>query len=172
MPRAAVERLIVNPPYEEPAWHWRYDRTTHLFDLSDGRRTAGYLVASGREFESRRFLLCQLEEAETLIPLTEAPPVDWVHVEIPSDGGAFTRICAKMATGSGKTAVVAMVITWHVLNKVKNPRDARSPRKSLWSRPALRCGVSDECNPTELGAKACHSPIIRSALGARSQRIA
>ena len=29
--------------------HWRYDRTTHLLDLADGRRPAGYVVASGRE---------------------------------------------------------------------------------------------------------------------------
>ena len=38
MARAAIQRLIVNSPYEEPARHWRYDRTTGLFDLADGRR--------------------------------------------------------------------------------------------------------------------------------------
>ena len=48
MPRATIDRLIVNSPYKEPARHWRYDRTTHLFDLVDGRRPAGYVVASGR----------------------------------------------------------------------------------------------------------------------------
>lgn len=46
MARAAIQRLIVNSPYEEPARHWRYDRTTGLFDLADGRRPAGYVVAS------------------------------------------------------------------------------------------------------------------------------
>ena len=30
-------------------------------------------------------------------------------VDIPSDGGAFKRMCAKMATGSGKTVVMALV---------------------------------------------------------------
>jgi type III restriction enzyme len=49
VPRATIDRLIVNSPYEEPTRHWRYDRTTHLVDLADGRRPAGYVVASGRE---------------------------------------------------------------------------------------------------------------------------
>ena len=42
---AGGERLIVNSPHEEPAWHWRYDRTAHLFDLADGHRPAGYSAA-------------------------------------------------------------------------------------------------------------------------------
>ena len=41
-----IDRLIVNSPYEEPVKHWRYDRQTRLFDLADGRRPAGYVVAS------------------------------------------------------------------------------------------------------------------------------
>ena len=31
----------------------------------------------------------------------------------------------KMATGSGKTVVMAMLIAWHTLNKLANPQDAR-----------------------------------------------
>ncbi len=46
MARATIDRLIVNSPYEEPARHWHYDRTTRLFDLVEGRRPAGYVVAS------------------------------------------------------------------------------------------------------------------------------
>ncbi len=52
-------------------------------------------------------------------------------IDIPSDGGAFTRLCAKMATGSGKTVVMAIVIAWHALNKVANPRDARFAKNVL-----------------------------------------
>jgi type III restriction enzyme len=58
-----------------------------------------------------------LEAAETIIWLTEAPASEKVGVDIPSDGGAFQRLCAKMATGSGKTIVMAMLIAWHILNK-------------------------------------------------------
>ena len=46
MARSTIGRLIVNSPYEEPAQHWRYDRTTRLLDLVPGRRPAGYVVAS------------------------------------------------------------------------------------------------------------------------------
>jgi len=42
-----IDRLIINSPYEEPTRHWRYDRETRNFDLVDGRRPAGYVVASG-----------------------------------------------------------------------------------------------------------------------------
>ena len=89
------------------------------------------------EFESRRFFFCQLEAAETLIWLAEAPPSERVGIDIPSDGGALKRLCAKMATGSGKTVVMAMVIAWHVLNKVANPRDARFAKNVLVVAPGL-----------------------------------
>ena len=186
MSRATIGPLIVNSPYEEPARYWRYVRTTRLFDLADGRRPAGYVVASKdskafddpgvfveiplvnrirervrawrdsgypgvtgvtkrlleywndpEEFETRRFFFCQIEAAETLIWLTEAPAADRVGVDIPSDGGTFERLCAKMATGSGKTVVMAMVISWHVLNKVANPRDTRFSRHVLVIAPGL-----------------------------------
>ena len=186
MPSATIDRLIVNSPYEEPKQHWRYDRAMRLFNLDDGRRPAGYVVASGdatafddpgvfreiplvnrirervkswresghpgvtgitkrlvahwndpEEFGSRRFFFCQLEAVETLIWLTEAPPSERVGISIPSDGSALKRLCAKMATGSGKTVVMAMVIAWHVLNKAANPRDDRFAKNILVVAPGL-----------------------------------
>lgn len=186
MPRTAIDRLIVNSPYAEPSKHWRYDRRTRLFDLADGRRPAGYVVASDNsrafddpgifveiplvnqirprvkawreagypgvtgitkrlldhwtnpeEFGRRRFFFCQLEAAETLIWLLEAPASDRTGLDIPSDGGAFQRLCAKMATGSGKTVVMAMVIAWHILNKVTYPRDTRFSKTVLVIAPGL-----------------------------------
>jgi len=44
--RATIDRLIINSPYAEPTRHWRYERETRLFDLVEGRRPAGYVVAS------------------------------------------------------------------------------------------------------------------------------
>ncbi|MDY0281659.1 MAG: DEAD/DEAH box helicase family protein, partial [Salinivirgaceae bacterium] len=186
MPRTTIDRLIINSPYDEPARHWRYDRTTKSFDLLAGRRPAGYVVASGdskaiddpgirveiplvnqirprvtawraagypgvssitkrllehwrdpEEFDGRRFFFCQLEAVETLIWLTEAPAADRVGIEIPGDGGAFARQCCKMATGSGKTIVMAMVIAWQVLNKVANPQDTRFAKNVLIIAPGL-----------------------------------
>jgi hypothetical protein len=186
MPRTTIDRLIVNSLYEEPQRHWRYDRETRTFDLVEGRRPAGYVVASGdsrafddpgifveiplvnqirprvkawREagypgvtsitrrlldhwrdpeaFDARCFFFCQLEAVETLIWLTEAPAAERVGIEIPGDGGAFARQCCKMATGSGKTIVMAMVIAWHILNKVAAPQDARFSKNVLVVAPGL-----------------------------------
>ncbi|MFH1006369.1 MAG: hypothetical protein V1800_02545 [Candidatus Latescibacterota bacterium] len=46
MSQATIDRLIINSPYEEPAQHWSYDRKTRLFSLVEGRRPAGYVVAT------------------------------------------------------------------------------------------------------------------------------
>ena len=56
MARSTIDRLIVHSPDEQPAHHWRYDRTTRRFALVPGRRPAGYVVASkdSRAFDDRR----------------------------------------------------------------------------------------------------------------------
>lgn len=88
-------------------------------------------------FEQRRFFFCQLEAVETLIWLTEAAPAERTGIEIPGDGGDFERQCCKMATGTGKTIVMAMVIAWQVLNKVTNPQDPRFSKNVLVIAPGL-----------------------------------
>lgn len=87
--------------------------------------------------ETRRLFFCQLEAIETLIWLTEAPPADRQGIEIPDDGGEFTRLCSKMATGSGKTIVMAMLITWQILNKVAYPQDRRFSKNIFVVAPGL-----------------------------------
>jgi len=111
-------------------------------------RAAGYPGVSGmtrrllaywseREAEDMRFFFCQLEAAETLIWLTEAPDNEKTGIVIPSDGGAFQRLCSKMATGTGKTVVMAMVIAWHILNKVSSPQDTRFSKNIFIVAPGL-----------------------------------
>ncbi len=68
---------------------------------------------------------CQREAAETIIWLVEAPESDRAGLAELTAPDAFTRYCCKMATGSGKTAVMAMLIAWSVINKVSNRQDAR-----------------------------------------------
>ena len=46
MKKTTIDRLIINSPYEEPKHHWHYERETRLFDLAEGRRPAGYVIAS------------------------------------------------------------------------------------------------------------------------------
>jgi type III restriction enzyme len=186
MAKNTIDRLIINSPYEEPKLHWSYDRETRLFEEKDGRRPAGYVIASERskafddpgifipiplpnkirprikawreagypgvtgitkrlldhwhdpeQREHKRFFFCQLEAIETLIWLAEAPAAEKVGIEIPSDGGLFQRICSKMATGSGKTVVMAMLIAWQVLNKVTYPQDARFSKYVFVVAPGL-----------------------------------
>ena len=86
---------------------------------------------------NRRFFFCQLEAIETLIWLTEAPASERVGIDIPSDGGPFPRLCCKMATGSGKTILMAMLIAWQVLNKVTYPQDKRFSKNILLIAPGL-----------------------------------
>jgi type III restriction enzyme len=85
----------------------------------------------------RRFFFCQLEAMETLVWLTEAPASERVGIHMPGDGGNFTRICTKMATGSGKTIVMSMVVAWHVLNKVAYPQDKRFSKNVFIVAPGL-----------------------------------
>lgn len=87
--------------------------------------------------ENRRFFFCQLEAIETLIWLTEGPPSDKLGIEVPSDGGPFHRLCSKMATGSGKTIVMSMLIAWQVLNKVAYPQDKRFSKNIFIVAPGL-----------------------------------
>jgi type III restriction enzyme len=89
------------------------------------------------EREDKRFFFCQLEAIETIIWLTEAHDAEKVGVEIPSDGGEFQRLCSKMATGSGKTIVMAMLIAWQILNKVTYPQDARFSKYIFVVAPGL-----------------------------------
>ena len=72
----------------------------------------------------RKLFFCQREAAETLIWLVEASPAERQGIALPKDNG-LTRYLCKMATGSGKTVVMGMVIAWQVLNKLANPQDRR-----------------------------------------------
>lgn len=83
------------------------------------------------------FFFCQLEAIETLIWLTEASPAERQGIDIPGDGGAFSRWCAKMATGSGKTIVMSMAIAWQVLNKTTYTTDPRFSKNVLVIAPGL-----------------------------------
>lgn len=68
------------------------------------------------------FYFCQLEAMDTLIWLVEASPEYKQGIHVPGDGGAWQRLCNKMATGTGKTTVMAMIITWQVLNSLTYPK--------------------------------------------------
>src|SRR2546430_854755 len=51
-----IDQLIINPPFEEPAQPWSYEREVRQFALRPRRRPAGHLVATPRAqaFAGRR----------------------------------------------------------------------------------------------------------------------
>ena len=93
------------------------------------RRLLGYWTDESRE---RPLFFCQVEALETAIYLTEVAHrygdawiSNWLRDENETANGGLPRMSFKMATGSGKTVVMAMLIAWHLLNKEDNPQDAR-----------------------------------------------
>ncbi len=87
--------------------------------------------------EGKRFFFCQLEAIETLIWLTEAGAAATDGIEVPSDGGEFSRWCTKLATGTGKTVVMSMLIAWQVLNRVTYRDDDRFSKDIFIVAPGL-----------------------------------
>ena len=89
------------------------------------------------EQRRQRFFFCQLEAIETLIWLVETPEGAARRKGIAGDGGPFERLCSKLATGTGKTIVMAMIIAWNFLNKAANPEDGRFSNQALIVAPGL-----------------------------------
>ena len=86
------------------------------------------LLEHWRDPESSRsnaLYFCQLEAIETLIWHVEAAAEFKQGLAIPGDGGPWERLCNKMATGAGKTTVMAMIIVWQVLNALTFPKRRR-----------------------------------------------
>ncbi len=45
MPKG-IDKLIINSPYDKPTQHWKYNRDKLSFELIEGRREAGYIIAT------------------------------------------------------------------------------------------------------------------------------
>ena len=89
-------------------------------------------------------LFCQLEAAETAIYLAESAQKageTWIRNELEArneeHNARLNRAALKMATGTGKTVVMAMLIAWQTLNKAASPNDARFARRFLIVTPGL-----------------------------------
>ncbi|MBI6545745.1 MAG: DEAD/DEAH box helicase family protein [Cyanobacteria bacterium NC_groundwater_1444_Ag_S-0.65um_54_12] len=115
---------------------WRTDRENPYAGVSGiTRRLLAYWhTGAERQYP---FFFAQLEAIETLIWLTEAPLAQRLGVQVPSDGGKFARWCVKMATGTGKTVVMAMLIAWQILNKLAYGQDKRFSKSILVVAPGL-----------------------------------
>lgn len=98
-----------------------------------------------------RILFAQREAAETAIYLAEVvgrdkydrsslAGIDWRDTLAAANAehnAGLPRVALKMATGAGKTIVMAMLIAWHTLNKVNQPQDSRFVKRFLIVTPGI-----------------------------------
>lgn len=96
-------------------------------------------------FSGIRPFFCQIEAVETLIWLTEAAPrtararyilehLEKANLDANPD---LYRIALKLATGAGKTTVMAMIIAWQTVNAVRRPNSDKFARGFLVVAPGL-----------------------------------
>ncbi len=118
---------------------WRTGGWPHVTPTT--RRLLEYWTAEDRE---RPLFFCQLEAVETAIYLTEAAPklgekaiADQLRAHALEHNPGLLRIAFKMATGSGKTVVMAMIVVWQTLNKVASPKDTRFSDAFLVVTPGI-----------------------------------
>ncbi|MFA6412255.1 MAG: DEAD/DEAH box helicase family protein [Syntrophales bacterium] len=98
------------------------------------------------KFNNIRPFFCQVEAAETVIWLTEVAPAigkaGKIFLEHLANANhdanpELMRLALKLATGSGKTTVMAMLIAWQTINAVRRPRSGKFTRGFLVVTPGL-----------------------------------
>ena len=97
------------------------------------------------EFESIRPFFCQVEAVETAIWLTEVAPetvegrrlIEHLDDANLNANPGLSRLALKLATGAGKTTVMAMLIAWQTINAVRRPSSPRFTRGFLIVTPGI-----------------------------------
>lgn len=97
------------------------------------------------KFSGIRPFFCQVEAVETLIWLTEVAPkttvgkkfLDHIHDANLEANPELSRIALKLATGAGKTTVMAMIIAWQTINAVRRPSSRNFTRGFLIVAPGI-----------------------------------
>ena len=82
-------------------------------------------------FQGIRPFFCQIEAAETIIWLTEVAPhmgkagqslLEGIRNANSEANPELVRVALKLATGAGKTMVMAMIIAWQTINAARHPQ--------------------------------------------------
>ncbi len=97
------------------------------------------------EFGGVRPFFCQIEAVETAIWFTEVAPhlvsgkrlLDNLKAVNADANPQIERLALKLATGAGKTTVMAMLIAWQTLNAVRRPGSKHFTRGFLIVTPGL-----------------------------------
>ena len=97
-------------------------------------------------FSGFRPFFCQVEAVETAIWLTEVAPhagaagkriLDHITNANKEANPELLRVALKLATGAGKTTVMAMLIAWQTINAIRRPQSNRFSRGFLVVAPGL-----------------------------------
>ena len=113
----------VTPETARLLQHWRYHKFTGL-----------------------RPFFCQIEAIETAIWLTEVAPklgntgkkfIEHLLSASRDSNPELIRLALKLATGAGKTTVMAMIIAWQTINAVRRPNSKKFSRGFLIVAPGL-----------------------------------
>jgi len=97
-------------------------------------------------FQGARPFFCQVEAIETAIWLTEVAPqqgergkkfLDYLVASNAQANPELFRIALKLATGAGKTTVIAMLIAWQTINSVRHPNSKLFTRGFLVVTPGI-----------------------------------
>lgn len=137
--RREKNSLINDVRFEVDRWRARgYPGVTPI-----SRKLLQYWAAQPPEREEPVFF-CQREAAETAIFLAEVAGrqgyADYrtrIDPENTAHNDSLPRVALKMATGTGKTVVMAMLIAWQTTNKVASPNDARFAKRFLVVTPGI-----------------------------------
>ena len=98
------------------------------------------------EFQGDRPFFCQIEAVETIIWLTEVAPkrerwkkLFWSYIENGNREAnpELLRLALKLATGAGKTVVMAMLIAWQTVNANRHPNSRHFSRGFLIVTPGI-----------------------------------
>jgi type III restriction enzyme len=97
------------------------------------------------QFNDIRPFFCQIEAVETVIWLTEVAPqsrtrkrlLDHLTSASSDANPELMRLALKLATGAGKTTVMAMLIAWQTINAVRHPGSKQFTRGFLICAPGL-----------------------------------
>ena len=98
------------------------------------------------QFSDIRPFFCQVEAVETVIWLTEVAPglgdtgkriLERLASANKEANPELSRLALKLATGAGKTTVMAMLIAWQTVNAVRRPNSRRFTRGFLVVTPGI-----------------------------------
>jgi type III restriction enzyme len=105
------------------------------------------------KFQGVRPFFCQVEAIETIIWLTEVAPKMgargakfWDHIKGANAQAnpELLRLALKLATGAGKTTVMAMLIAWQTVNAARHPNSKQFTRGFLIVAPGIT--IKDRLN--------------------------